>query len=221
MRKIKIISGGQTGADQGALSGTSKFTERIFGRFFRSLDADSALNIIEHISMGGTAPKNFMTELGPNGLLGKQYHLVESQSSYYPVRTEQNVKDADGTLIIEWFFSRGCALTKKFCKQHNKPYLLNPKSIEELHDWIIENDITVLNVAGHRESSTKPKNRSIHGYTHNLIMQLLMYMYLGTRSQSTMDTFRFNCVVPFTKGELDDGETTTITETDGNKDGEW
>ncbi|MBW1812579.1 MAG: hypothetical protein JRJ39_02560 [Deltaproteobacteria bacterium] len=82
----------------------------------------------------------------------------------YPARTEKNVMDSDGTLIISHgALTGGSAATRKNAKQHNKPWLhidLN-KTIKfnatlEVSNWILENKIEVLNVAGPR-SSKDPK----------------------------------------------------------------
>lgn len=54
----KIISGGQTGADEGGLEGA-----RLLG-----------------IPTGGTAPKGYRTENGPNLTLRDTYGLVEHWS---------------------------------------------------------------------------------------------------------------------------------------------
>ena len=85
----KIISGGQTGADRAALDVAIKF-------------------IIPH---GGWIPKGRITEEGP---LPDKYKLQEMSTSSYPVRTEQNVIDSDGTLIISHGeLTGGSAYTRK------------------------------------------------------------------------------------------------------------
>jgi predicted Rossmann-fold nucleotide-binding protein len=71
----KIISGGQTGADQAAL--------------------DVAIEL--GIPHGGWIPKGRKTEAGR---LPEKYHLKEMPTAEYRKRTEQNVIDSDGTLII-------------------------------------------------------------------------------------------------------------------------
>jgi predicted Rossmann-fold nucleotide-binding protein len=71
----KIISGGQTGVDQAAL------------------DVAIALGIPH----GGWIPKGRKTE---NGALPDKYRLKEMSTSSYAKRTEQNVIDSEGTLII-------------------------------------------------------------------------------------------------------------------------
>ena len=131
----KIISGGQTGVDRAAL--------------------DVAINL--SIPHGGWIPKGRRTEAGA---LPEIYKLKEMPSSSYLERTEQNVIDSDGTLII----SRGkpvggSSLTVNFAKQHQKDYLHIDLNIVRgfsaailVKSWMVLNDIKVLNVAGPRAS---------------------------------------------------------------------
>ena len=131
----KIVSGGQTGVDRGAL--------------------DFAIeNEIPH---GGFCPKSRKSD---DWQIPSKYELTEVSSEEYPVRTEMNVQSADGTLIIYKgsFFgriSRGTAQTMEFCGVHGKPmfrvdlrYRLDP---QKFADWVKENRIVVLNVAGPSE----------------------------------------------------------------------
>lgn len=126
----KIVSGGQTGADRGAL------------------EAATELNI----ETGGWCPKGWKTEAGTDLSL-KAFGLKETNGSDYSVRTRQNVVESDGTVIFGNTRSAGSGLTISFCEAIGKPYLLNPEP-GELREWIAENAITVLNVAGNRESRT-------------------------------------------------------------------
>ena len=131
----KIISGGQTGADQAALD----------------------VAIKHNIPHGGSIPKGRLTEVGP---LPGMYHLEEMPTSSYPMRTEKNVLDSDGTLIVSHGnIIGGTALTRKLAEQHNKPWLhvdMDKMSLlyatRLLGSWIIDNGIQVLNVAGSRAS---------------------------------------------------------------------
>jgi len=129
-RPDKIISGGQTGADQGGLE-----AGRILG-----------------IATGGTAPPGFFTEDGRQPSLLKRYGLVEGAPDprTYPKRTIKNVVDSDGTV---WFGnpgSPGGRLTLGTCRSLGKPVLVNPTS-DVLSRWVKEVEISVLNVAGNRE----------------------------------------------------------------------
>jgi hypothetical protein len=131
----KIISGGQTGADQGAL--------------------DFAIKAgIEH---GGWIPKGRITENGP--LAGK-YRLKEMPDTSYARRTKKNVLSADGTLIISHGeLTGGSALTRMLAITHKHLWLhvnMDQMSVTEAADairvWIDANRIAVLNVAGSRAS---------------------------------------------------------------------
>ena len=95
----KIISGGQTGADQAAL--------------------DAAIELgIEH---GGWVPKGRLTE---DGRLPDKYNLTEMPSDRYPERTEQNVIDYHGTVIFSYDdLTRGSSYTQEMAKKHGRPYL--------------------------------------------------------------------------------------------------
>jgi hypothetical protein len=126
----KIISGGQTGADQGGL------------------EAGKILGIVT----GGTAPPGFITEDGPQPLLLKRYGLMEGvpDPRTYPKRTIKNVADSDGTVWFGNSGSPGGRLTLGTCRSLGKPVLINPTS-EVLSKWVEEFKISVLNVAGNRE----------------------------------------------------------------------
>jgi len=125
---MKIISGGQTGVDRIGLE-----TAKCMG-----------------LETGGTAPKGFLTELGPDLTL-KEFGLVEHRSSSYDPRTIQNVRDSEGTVLFGNTHSTGTANTIKYCIKYHKPYKENP-TVDELLEFIRVNKIKVLNVAGNRAS---------------------------------------------------------------------
>ena len=72
---LKIISGGQTGADRAALEFAIK----------------------QGIPHGGWCPKGRRSE---DGQIDAKYQLQETPSSNYLQRTEWNVRDSDGTVIF-------------------------------------------------------------------------------------------------------------------------
>jgi hypothetical protein len=128
----KIISGGQTGVDRAAL--------------------DVALEL--GISCGGWCPRGRKAEDGP---IGARYPLRETTSANYSVRTEKNVRESSGTLIlVKGEPKAGTALTIKFAQKHKKPYLVRDpferKDLRTIRIWLEVNKIRVLNVAGPRES---------------------------------------------------------------------
>ena len=61
------------------------------------------------------------SEDGPIDLV---YNLIETNESDYSVRTEKNVIDSDGTLILHCGkISGGTQLTFKLAKRHHRPCL--------------------------------------------------------------------------------------------------
>lgn len=135
MHIAKVISGGQTGSDQGAL-----FAAKAAG-----------------IPTGGTAPRGFKTEFGCMPSLADKFGLVAANDDDYAVRTEVNVIDSDATLILSDRISSGSAVTLKFCKRHDKPVLMlrpdlfNTGEIVQFIRMNVKKN-GVLNVAGNRES---------------------------------------------------------------------
>ena len=74
----------------------------------------------------------------------------------YPKRTEQNILDSDGTLIIcHGKLTGGSALTRKMAKKHGRPCLhvdVNKtngfRAAVLVNSWLIHHGVEVLNVAG-------------------------------------------------------------------------
>jgi len=144
----KIVSGGQTGADQAAL--------------------DVAIKL--EIPYGGWIPKGRITEVG---VLDSKYKLKEMETANYNKRTEQNVIDSDGTLIISHGrLTGGSDYTREMALLHHRPWLhidLNKtgafQAAGKIKSWITENEIEVLNVAGPRAS----KDPAIYQATVDII----------------------------------------------------
>ena len=128
MWPTKIISGGQTGADIGGL---------VAARFLG-------------LATGGTAPKGYRTDAGPQPTVLQSYGLVEHPSRAYPPRTRANVLNSDATILFGNLESPGCTLTRELCTTLRKPYLTNP-SAHELRRWVTVNQFSVINIAGNRE----------------------------------------------------------------------
>ncbi len=160
----KIISGGQTGADQGALHGAK----------------------LAGIETGGTAPKGYWTENGESSHLLRGYGLHETLSARYPPRTRINVMNSDGTLIFGDPESRGSALTARYCTELGKPHCvtlwsrsgIEMDTISDVVQWIIKKDIKTLNVAGNRES----RNLGIHDAVSRFIVNLVKELKKGQLS---------------------------------------
>jgi hypothetical protein len=149
----KIISGGQTGADRAGLDFAIK-------------------NSIPH---GGWVPKGRKTE---DGTLPEQYQLQEMPTSEYRKRTEKNILDSDGTVIVSHGpLSGGSALTKELTKKHSKFWIhidMKDLSLEtaaaRLASWIERNRIETLNVAGPRAS----KDPKIYAATLDLLGRAIL-----------------------------------------------
>jgi len=148
----KIISGGQTGVDQAAL--------------------DVAIEL--NIPHGGWIPKGRKTE---DGILPDKYQVQEMHTASYPKRTEQNILDSDGTLIISrGKLTGGSALTRKMAKKHGRPCLhvdVNKtngfRAASIFISWVLEHGIEVLNVAGPRAS----KDPDIYKNTKDILKTVI------------------------------------------------
>ncbi len=132
---MKIISGGQTGADRAG--------------------AEAAL--MTGLSLGGWAPNGFQAE---DGRIPERYaqHMIEHRGSY-AARTKENVKLADAVLVLSMHpvDSLGTKLTCRLALEYNRPCVsFNPLDGERgagfAMIWIAQYKPKVLMVAGPRES---------------------------------------------------------------------
>lgn len=150
---MKIVSGGQTGADRAGL--------------------DFALNY--GLECGGYCPRGRKAEDGP---ISGRYPLEELESEDYRKRTQKNAVDSQATVIFSYGkLKRGSLLTHEICLQRDKPCLHldgDLKSIEDasqtLRNFIEDHFIMVLNVAGQRLSG-EPR---IYDYTFKVLEQALL-----------------------------------------------
>jgi predicted Rossmann fold nucleotide-binding protein DprA/Smf involved in DNA uptake len=129
---VEIVSGGQTGVDRAALD-----VARELG-----------------LRCGGWCPSGRRAE---DGAIPARYPLRETPSTAYPERTEWNVRDSDGTLILHRGPLRGgSALTRRLARRLGRPALAVDLSAgpirQSVRDWIARERIATLNVAGPRES---------------------------------------------------------------------
>ena len=132
----KIVSGGQTGVDRAALD----------------------VAIAWGMDYGGWIPSDRSAE---DGIIPARYTELKvthrPESAY---RTEQNVKDSDGTLILSPSdLVGGSLLTKQFAMDFGRPVLCvklcdvcTQDQVEVVASWVKSNNISVLNIAGPRES---------------------------------------------------------------------
>lgn len=132
----KIVSGGETGVDRGAL--------------------DAALAV--GFECGGWAPGDRMAE---DGVISDRYPLTVLPDGGYRQRTRLNVVDSDGTAVIyNESLTGGTRLTRNLCALLNRPYVLinarettdAGKAAAAVLKFIERSKIQVLNVAGPRAS---------------------------------------------------------------------
>ena len=146
----RVISGGQTGADVAALIAASS----------------------KDIRTGGNAPANFWTDNGPDYSL-RSFGLIAGGGCVD--RSIKNVDDSDGTLCLIVHRGRGgTSKTIGYCrfkkwkddwKSSDNGYrpvmvidIYNQRDDKAIVDivvnWLVRNKIRVLNVAGHRQSTS-------------------------------------------------------------------
>lgn len=156
---LKVISGGQIGADLGGLKAARELG----------------------IKTGGLAPKGFKTEEGSNIELKTIYGLTESPSEDYGIRTVANIKASDATLIFSSNAkSPGTKLTIKHLEKYYKPYILiDPKldNASDLAKSFIEKQYArfrkklILNVAGNRESKSPGTEEKVFQILTNILIK--------------------------------------------------
>jgi Circularly permutated YpsA SLOG family len=163
----EIVSGGQTGVDRAAL--------------------DIAIDL--EIPHGGWCPHERKAE---DGIIPAKYNLQECPAptqaesidpdAIYKIRTELNARDSDGTLIILKNDPIGGTLyTIAMAKKYNKPCfifnLLSNTEISDAANWIVNNNIHKINIAGPRASQTT----DIYNSAYNVLFQLLNHRLLNKK----------------------------------------
>jgi hypothetical protein len=147
----KIVSGGQMGMDRAAL------------------DVALALGV----PCGAWPPCGRGAE---DGAIPARYPLQETGSVDYAERTRRNVIDSDGTLILAIApLHGGTLLTAQLAEKSGKPCLVvdqaSPPCSREVHRWIQENHIGILNVAGPTESQHPGIHTLACGFLHDILHQ--------------------------------------------------
>jgi hypothetical protein len=133
--QLKIISGGQTGVDRGALDA--------------AMMAGSA--------HGGWCPRGRRAE---DGVIPPQYQLTETPDDQYGQRTAWNIRDADATLVLIESSNDvrgGTLLTFRECRRQGKPrYAARLSTCRDSPEVVARElrrrRVTTLNIAGPRES---------------------------------------------------------------------
>lgn len=141
----RVVSGGQTGSDQGGL-----FAAKANG-----------------FETGGFAPQGFRTLAGNNPtLLRDEFGLEETSQRNYQVRTALNVKASDATIRLATNYnSPGELCTLRAITQYKKPFLdidLNlvhkhgdneyiQNKVNESLQFLITHQVEILNIAGNAD----------------------------------------------------------------------
>lgn len=145
----RIVSGGQTGIDQGALLAA----------------------LMLNLDFGGWAPRGFITEKGLVPTVMRE-RMRESESPMYFQRTRYNVQDANATIVIyRDNITPGSWKTISYCEELKKPYArlriwtdLSPagypkpnvkdleKAVAKVRNLFEKHRIRTLNIAGSRNS---------------------------------------------------------------------
>ena len=132
---VKIISGGQTGADRAALD----------------------FAIAHGLEHGGWCPRGRLAE---DGRIAVAYQLTETPGEELNQRTEWNVRDSEATVIfsIAPGLTGGSRKTVEFAIQQKKPWLhlsrtlAGSEATERLIEFLLKYKPARLNVAGTRDS---------------------------------------------------------------------
>ncbi len=134
-QRLWVVTGGQTGVDRAAL--------------------DTALSLL--LPVRGWCPKGRLAE---DGKIPPVYPLQETTSTDYGLRTEWNVRDSDGTLVLAYgALEGGTKLTADLAHKYDRPVLIinalsfSGNDAARFWSWIQKHNIRILNVAGPRESS--------------------------------------------------------------------
>ena len=165
-----VCSGGQTGADSAGLEAAYQCG----------------------IQTSGWAPPEYMTKDGPNPkLLRDKYHLGEHSGKGYKPRTYGNVKMAQGTIrCCVDFYSPGevCTLNaiKQYKQTHFDIYLLNPPSIDSFVIWLLNNDITILNIAGNTQGT---RDVDIYSLTYHYLIKTFQRLKAIMKSEEYYERF--------------------------------
>lgn len=157
---MKIISGGQVGADIAAL------------QIAKSMGMET----------GGWMPKGFKTRDGFHPEYAEIYGMLETNDGGYPVRTCLNVEAGDVTVRLGHnFASYGELATAKYIRKYYKPHIdvaINPISGDTypaetyVADWLQVYKPEVINVAGNAHPLIEP---IVHRYLEKVFNIMGLY----------------------------------------------
>jgi hypothetical protein len=159
----KIISGGQTGVDVGAL--------------------EAAMSV--GLACGGWCPPDRRNEDGP---IPEKFGLIPTEMDRSDLaveiprsrRTECNIMDSDGSLVIGrtgYSYGPGTAITVGLANIYGKPvfklWLPENDATVEVAKWIQEHHVHTLNVAGPSETEAPGMQQLTYEFVIGLWKQLV------------------------------------------------
>jgi putative molybdenum carrier protein len=155
---VRVISGGQTGADQAGLRAAKQ----------------------RGYATGGWVTKGCRTDAGPAPWLVLEYGCQEHRSEQYAPRTIANVRMADALIWVGNVSSPGGRLTLKTAAQHGIPQTFLPFPEVWRHDhtllyaqswieWAWRTGVETLMIAGNRERT----NPGIGAFTEQVLLHAL------------------------------------------------
>lgn len=163
----RVVSGGQSGADQAALDAA-----RTFG-----------------ISTGGWHARGCRTERGPRREMLTIYGMTEcpegaTEAAAYRIRAKWNARDSDGTLCFDLLGSKATANMFDDCQEFGKPRRCvtlkrnTDRSLKvnvaehqprDIARWIAEERIACLNVCGQRASKVPDIGEFVESFLGEVI----------------------------------------------------
>lgn len=134
-RRLWIVSGGQSGVDRAAMEFALRY----------------------RLPVRGWCPRGRIAE---DGVIAANIPVQESDDSDPALRTELNVYDSDATLVLTYPEVRdGTVLTEDCARSFSRPLLTflidrepDSQAIGYFREWVANNQIRILNIAGPRES---------------------------------------------------------------------
>lgn len=152
---MRVISGGQTGVDRGAL--------------------DAAMDV--GVPVGGWCPAGRRDE---NGKLPQRYaFLKETPQPGYIQRTLWNIRDADVTLILhQGSMGPGTRSTQRLCREKKKEFrvvdMTESTALVVALRFYQDHQVATLNVAGPRESISPGVQERTRAFMRDLLTELAL-----------------------------------------------
>jgi hypothetical protein len=172
------------------------------------------------IRTGGIAPKGYTVTLYdkqqvPNRLLESKFGLAENDNYCVEELVRRNIFAACGTV---WFGNQETEekkITYETAFVNDKPIVINP-SAQKLAEFVVNNNIKVLNIAG---NITTSNNRDIYSRTYITVYEALIILISNSQCCIINNTISLdiltNAVMDWFKFIVEVGFENNITEEQG------